>query len=103
MVRDCFQDQTVITVAHRLNTIIDYDRVLVLDAGRVVEYGPPEELLDLAHGHLRHMASSFGHTTAVHLREKARSRNSSVRSNASVIRSNSGAFIRRQLAARASL
>ena len=35
---------TTFTVAHRLDTILDSDRLLVLDAGRVVEYGPPDEL-----------------------------------------------------------
>lgn len=32
---------TAITVAHRLQTIIDYDKVLVLDKGEVVEVGHP--------------------------------------------------------------
>lgn len=36
---------TIITIAHRLQTIVDYDKVLVLDKGRVVEYGHPYELL----------------------------------------------------------
>ena len=36
---------TVITIAHRLNTIIDYDRVLVLENGEIVEYDKPEILL----------------------------------------------------------
>ena len=36
---------TVITIAHRLNTIIDYDRVVVLENGKVVEYDKPEILL----------------------------------------------------------
>ena len=40
-----FSDFTVITVAHRLNTIIDMDKVLVMDAGRVVEFGEPYILL----------------------------------------------------------
>ena len=41
-----FAGATVLAIAHRLNTVIDYDRILVLDAGRVVEYGTPRELLE---------------------------------------------------------
>lgn len=37
--------QTIITIAHRLKTIVDYDRVVVLERGEVVECGPPWELL----------------------------------------------------------
>ncbi|KAI9095088.1 P-loop containing nucleoside triphosphate hydrolase protein [Phlyctochytrium arcticum] len=40
-----FKDATVLTIAHRLNTVIDYDFILVLDDGHVVEYGTPFELL----------------------------------------------------------
>lgn len=40
-----FKDCTVLTVAHRLNTIIDMDKVLVLDAGKVVEFDEPYILL----------------------------------------------------------
>lgn len=36
---------TIITIAHRLQTIVDYDKVLVLDKGQVVEFGHPHELL----------------------------------------------------------
>lgn len=36
---------TIITIAHRLQTIVDYDKVLVLDKGEVVEYAHPYELL----------------------------------------------------------
>ena len=40
-----FAEHTVITVAHRLNTIMDKDLVVVMDKGEIVEVGPPEELL----------------------------------------------------------
>ncbi|KAJ7578270.1 P-loop containing nucleoside triphosphate hydrolase protein [Mycena floridula] len=43
-------DVTVITIAHRLQTIMDADKILVLDAGRLVEFGTPLELLALANG-----------------------------------------------------
>lgn len=45
MVREEFRDVTLITIAHRINTIADSDRVLVLDNGRVAEFAPPQELL----------------------------------------------------------
>ena len=44
-IRSKFHSCTVITVAHRVNTIMDYDRVLVLEGGRVVEFDKPEVLL----------------------------------------------------------
>jgi len=45
-IRDEFADHTVFTIAHRLNTIMDYDRVLVLDSGAIVELDSPANLLN---------------------------------------------------------
>ncbi|CAG9768692.1 unnamed protein product [Ceutorhynchus assimilis] len=44
-IRSKFSNFTVLTIAHRLHTIMDSDKVLVMDAGRVVEFGHPHELL----------------------------------------------------------
>jgi len=44
-IRQSFQDCTVLTIAHRLHTIIDSDRIMVLEKGRLVEFGKPVELL----------------------------------------------------------
>ena len=45
IIRTEFQHHTIIAAAHRLDTIIDYDAVLVLDAGRIVESDNPANLL----------------------------------------------------------
>ncbi|XP_064886770.1 multidrug resistance-associated protein 1 isoform X3 [Columba livia] len=44
-IKSQFEECTVLTIAHRLNTIMDYTRVLVLDRGEVVECGSPDDLL----------------------------------------------------------
>ncbi|KAI0031196.1 hypothetical protein K488DRAFT_79193 [Vararia minispora EC-137] len=46
-------DVTVLTVAHRLQTIMDADKIMVLDAGHLVEFGKPSELLKKEGGYLR--------------------------------------------------
>lgn len=44
-IRDEFSSSTILTIAHRLRSIIDYDKILVMDAGRVVEYDDPYTLV----------------------------------------------------------
>ncbi|KXT04927.1 hypothetical protein AC578_3478 [Pseudocercospora eumusae] len=51
---------TTITIAHRLQTIIDYDKVLVLDKGEVMEYGDPYDLISKEGGIFRGMCAMTG-------------------------------------------
>ncbi len=41
-----FRQHTVISIAHRLDTVMGYDRVVVLDKGKVAEVGHPQQLLE---------------------------------------------------------
>uniref|UniRef100_A0A670YWM7 Multidrug resistance-associated protein 1 n=1 Tax=Pseudonaja textilis TaxID=8673 RepID=A0A670YWM7_PSETE len=45
-IRTQFEGCTVLTIAHRLNTIMDYTRVIVLEKGRIVECGAPADLIE---------------------------------------------------------
>ncbi|NWV62716.1 MRP2 protein, partial [Malurus elegans] len=61
-IRSEFADCTVLTIAHRLHTIMDSNRVMVLQAGQIVEFDSPEELL-LKQGIFSSMAKDAGITT----------------------------------------
>jgi ATP-binding cassette subfamily B protein/subfamily B ATP-binding cassette protein MsbA len=45
-IEDLSTGKTVVTVAHRLSTISEYDSIIVLDAGKIAEQGTYEELMD---------------------------------------------------------
>ena len=71
-IRTRFADCTVITIAHRLHTVIDSDRIIIMDAGRIVEFGSPHELLrDNPKGIFSQMVDNTGVTMAQSLREQA--------------------------------
>eukprot|EP00069_Balaena_mysticetus_P007077 bmy_05437T0 len=63
-IRTQFDDCTVLTIAHRLNTIMDYTRVIVLDKGEIRECGPPSGLLQ-QRGLFYSMAKDAGLVTAL--------------------------------------
>ena len=63
-------DSTIVTIAHRLASIIDFDKVAVLDAGTVAEVGPPHELLRDG-GAFARLVDATGATSAAELRQRA--------------------------------
>jgi len=60
------KDVTLLTVAHRLQTIIDADKIMVLDAGRVAEFGRPSELLKIENGMFRALVDESGDKEALY-------------------------------------
>uniref|UniRef100_A0A8D3CIJ7 Multidrug resistance-associated protein 4 n=1 Tax=Scophthalmus maximus TaxID=52904 RepID=A0A8D3CIJ7_SCOMX len=71
-IRDKFRECTVLTIAHRLNTVIDSDRILVLDSGTIQELDRPFTLLQNKDGALYKMVQQMGPTEAAALLEAAR-------------------------------
>jgi ATP-binding cassette, subfamily C (CFTR/MRP), member 4 len=55
---------TVLTIAHRLNTVIDSDKILVLNGGTVVEFDHPYRLLKNTNGFFYKMVKQTDHATA---------------------------------------
>ncbi|XP_050502062.1 probable multidrug resistance-associated protein lethal(2)03659 isoform X2 [Diabrotica virgifera virgifera] len=70
-IRKKFADCTVITVAHRLHTIMDSDKVLVMDAGEILEYDSPYILLQNTNGVFYSLLMQTGTNTAQNLIEIA--------------------------------
>ena len=52
MIKEQFQDTTVITIAHRLNTVIHYDKILVLENGYMKEFDSPSNMLNNEYSYL---------------------------------------------------
>jgi len=57
-----FEDRTILCIAHRLRTIISYDRICVLDAGQIAEFDTPANLFALSDGIFRGMCERSGIT-----------------------------------------
>ena len=68
---ETFSDGTILVVAHRLDTIIESDLILVLGHGEVLEFGSPAELLRRETGSFANMVADTGETMSRELRQRA--------------------------------
>ncbi|KAI9208362.1 P-loop containing nucleoside triphosphate hydrolase protein [Polychytrium aggregatum] len=57
-IREEFKDTTLVCIAHRLRSVIDYDRILVLDKGAIVEFDTPWNLINRESGVFRRMCEN---------------------------------------------
>jgi ABC-type multidrug transport system fused ATPase/permease subunit len=62
MLRQRFNRTTIICIAHRIETIMDYDMILALDNGRVAEFGVPQDLLKQPNGVFASLARQASET-----------------------------------------
>jgi len=60
IIRTHFSKCTIITIAHRLDTVVDNDKIVIMNAGSVMEFGPPLELLQREGSMLRTLGISAG-------------------------------------------
>ncbi|KAH0451594.1 hypothetical protein IEQ34_018893 [Dendrobium chrysotoxum] len=67
-IREEFKSCTMLIIAHRLNTIIDCDRILLLHSGKVLEFDTPEDLLSNEESAFSKMVQSTGAANAQYLR-----------------------------------
>ncbi|KAG5873564.1 hypothetical protein JTB14_016010 [Gonioctena quinquepunctata] len=72
IIREKFHNCTVLTIANNLSTIIDSDKILVMDGGQAVEYSHAHVLLQSPDGHFTKMVEKTGPRTQENLRTVAR-------------------------------
>ena len=71
-IRNQFQSCTVFTIAHRLQTVMDSNRILVLDDGKAVEFDSPGKLLENSDGYLFQLVNQTGHSAKKKLMQMAK-------------------------------
>ncbi|OXA62200.1 Multidrug resistance-associated protein 4 [Folsomia candida] len=80
-IRTKFIDCSIITIAHRLQSVMDCDKILVLDNGNIREYDHPHILLKRSDGYLQKLICETGHATQSHLRQIAEQAYHNITSN----------------------
>jgi ATP-binding cassette subfamily C (CFTR/MRP) protein 1 len=70
-IRRVFENRTILTIAHRLDTIIDSDRIILMDAGQVLEFDTPQNLLSDPNSSFSQLVDQTGPESAAALRKTA--------------------------------
>eukprot|EP00897_Mesotaenium_endlicherianum_P001433 jgi/Mesen1/1317/ME000013S00812 len=70
--RETFTSATVLMIAHRMDTIIDADKIMVLDHGHLAEFGSPAKLLEKANGIFTSMIDATGAASSAKLRTRVK-------------------------------
>ena len=76
--RERFSGATIISIAHRLDTVIEYDKIMLLSDGRLLEFGSPSDLLSNEHGQFLSLVKSTGENMSKSLIRRARGTRDSV-------------------------
>ncbi|ODA75948.1 hypothetical protein RJ55_08589 [Drechmeria coniospora] len=63
VLREKLQNRTVLAIAHKLDSVMDYDRAVLLERGRIVESGNPRELMELPTSMFRALYDSMSHSS----------------------------------------
>lgn len=59
VIRTRFENQTIIAIAHKLDTVLDFDKIAFMDHGRVVEFDTPKSLLSREGSAFKRMFDTF--------------------------------------------
>lgn len=71
-IASAFSECTVLCIAHRLRTVIEYDKILVLDQGEIVEFASPLELLEIPDSVFSRMCENSGEYDSLLVLAKAK-------------------------------
>ncbi|CAG8415715.1 unnamed protein product [Penicillium salamii] len=65
VIRQQFKDRTIIAIVHKLHTILDFDKIAVMETGRIVEYDSPAALLSREGSAFKALYEAFHHSAEI--------------------------------------